>query len=88
MRKAIFAILFICFFLSSCVDFITIVDTWHDTIAGSTCAIIKDDADWEELKKTNPFIESNIFRSVENVNIDTVIEYKKDGVRHHFLEDY
>ncbi len=41
-----------------------------------------------ELKKTNPFIESNIFRSVENVNIDTVIEYKKDGVRHHFLEDY
>lgn len=26
MRKAIFAILFICFFLSSCVDFITIVD--------------------------------------------------------------
>lgn len=35
-------------------DFITIVDTWHDTIAGSTCAIIKDDADWEELKKTNP----------------------------------
>lgn len=26
MRKAIFAILFICFFFSSCVDFITIVD--------------------------------------------------------------
>ena len=41
-----------------------------------------------ELKKTNPFIESNIFRSVENVNIDTVIEYKKDGVRHNFLDEY
>ncbi len=41
-----------------------------------------------ELKKTNPFVESNIFRSVENVNLDTVIEYKKDGVRHHFLDDY
>ena len=41
-----------------------------------------------ELKKTNPFIESNIFRSVENVNLNTVIEYKKDGVRHNFLEDY
>ena len=41
-----------------------------------------------ELKKTNPFVESNIFRSVENVNLDTVIEYKKDGVRHHFLEEY
>ena len=41
-----------------------------------------------ELKKTNPFIESNIFRSVENVNLDTVIEYKKDGVRHNFMDDY
>ncbi len=41
-----------------------------------------------ELKKTNPFVESNIFRSVENVNVDTVIEYKKDGVRHNFLEEY
>ncbi len=41
-----------------------------------------------ELKKTNPFIESNIFRSVENVNVDTVIEYKIDGVRHNFLDEY
>ncbi len=41
-----------------------------------------------ELKKTNPFVESNIFRSVENVQLDTVIEYKKDGVRHNFLDDY
>ena len=41
-----------------------------------------------ELKKTNPYIESNIFRSVENVNVDTVIEYKKDGVRHNFLDEY
>ena len=41
-----------------------------------------------ELKKTNPFIESNIFKSVENVNLDTVIEYKKDGVRHNFIDEY
>ncbi len=41
-----------------------------------------------ELKKSNPYVESNIFRSVENVNLDTVIEYKKDGVRHHFLDEY
>ena len=41
-----------------------------------------------ELKKTNPFVESNIFKSVENVNLDTVIEYKKDGVRHNFLDEY
>ena len=29
-----------------------------------------------------------IFKSVENVNLDTVIAYKKDGVKHHFLEHY
>lgn len=41
-----------------------------------------------EMKKVNPQVESNIFRSVENVNIDTVISYKKDGVKHNFLESY
>lgn len=41
-----------------------------------------------ELKKTNPYIESNIFRSMENVQLNTVIEYKKDGVRHNFLDEY
>lgn len=40
------------------------------------------------LKKDNPFVESNIFKSVENVNLDTVIAYKKNGVRHHFLDEY
>ena len=41
-----------------------------------------------QLKETNPFVESNIFKSVENVNLSTVIAYKKDGVIHHFLDDY
>ena len=41
-----------------------------------------------ELKKVNPHVESNIFRSVENVNLHTVIAYKKDGVKHSFLEGY
>jgi len=40
------------------------------------------------LKKDNPFVESNIFRSVENVQLNTIIEYKKDGVRHNFLDEY
>ena len=40
------------------------------------------------LKENNPYVESNIFKSVENVNLETVICYKKDGVRHHFLDDY
>ena len=41
-----------------------------------------------EMKKTNPFVESNIFKSVENVNLDTVVAYKSDGVRHSFLDHY
>jgi len=41
-----------------------------------------------ELKKTNPYVESNIFKSTENVNVDTLIAYKKDGQRHHFLDEY
>lgn len=41
-----------------------------------------------QMKKNNPFVESNIFRSVENVNLDTVIGYKQGGLRHHFLDEY
>ena len=41
-----------------------------------------------ELKKVNPFVEANIFKSVENVNLSTVIAYKEHGVKHHFLEKY
>ncbi len=40
------------------------------------------------LAEKEPLIEKNIFRSVENVTLDTVIAYKKKGVRHHFLDDY
>lgn len=40
------------------------------------------------LRETNPYIESNIFRSVENINLDTIIAYKENGVKHSFLEKY
>jgi tRNA(Ile)-lysidine synthase TilS/MesJ/rhodanese-related sulfurtransferase len=40
------------------------------------------------LKETNPYVESNIFKSVENVNLSTIIAYKENGVRHYFLENY
>lgn len=40
------------------------------------------------LKRTNPQVENNIFKSVQNVNLSTVIAYKdKEGV-HHFLDRY
>lgn len=41
-----------------------------------------------QLAQKDPVIEYNIFRSVENVNLNTVIGYKQDGVRHNFLETY
>lgn len=41
-----------------------------------------------KLKETNPFVEKNIFKSVENVSLDTIIAYKKDGEKHYFLEKY
>ena len=41
-----------------------------------------------ELKEINPYVESNIFKSVENVNLSTIIAYKQDGVIHRFTEWY
>ena len=41
-----------------------------------------------QLKQVNPQVEKNIFRSVENVNLSTVIAYKQHGEVHHFLDDY
>ena len=40
------------------------------------------------LKQTNPYVEGNIFKSIENVNLDTIVAYKKDGVKHHLLDTY
>lgn len=41
-----------------------------------------------EMKKVNPAVEANIFRSMENVNLDTVISYKTKGKVHSFLDGY
>lgn len=40
-----------------------------------------------ELKKTNPAVEMNIFRSPENVNLRTLISYHDGDEYHHFLDD-
>ena len=42
----------------------------------------------KELKKSNPNIEANIFNSMKNVYIDAVIEYKKDDIKHSFMDEY
>ena len=41
-----------------------------------------------ELKKVNPQVEKNIFRSVENVNVNTVIAYKDNEGVHRFTDKY
>ena len=40
------------------------------------------------MSKKSPYIENNIFRSVENVNLKTVIAYKDTDGEHHFLDNY
>lgn len=42
----------------------------------------------QNLKKVNPNIEKSIFKSSQNVYIEQVLEYKKDNLRHSFLEEY
>ena len=42
----------------------------------------------QELQKTNPQIEDNVFASLHAVCLDTVPGYKSKGIRHSFLETY
>lgn len=42
----------------------------------------------KELKKVNPNVDMNIFKSIENVNLETIIAYRKNGELHSFLEEY
>ena len=42
----------------------------------------------EELKKKNPYVEDNIFRSLHAVQIESFPGYKADGTMHSFLENY
>ena len=40
------------------------------------------------MKKVNPQVDINIFRSMENVNVGQVIATKKNKIKKSFLEDY
>lgn len=42
----------------------------------------------KKLKKDNPTIETNIFNSIHNVSLDTLISYKQKGEVHSFLDTY
>ena len=42
----------------------------------------------KDMKKKYDKIDINIFNSVQNVNLDTIISYRKGDEYHHFLDDY
>jgi len=42
----------------------------------------------KDLKKINPNIEKNIFSSIHNVNLSTVIGYTQNGKKISFLDEY
>ena len=42
----------------------------------------------KKFRQTSHIIDMNIFRSVHNVNLNTIIGYQKDGEKHSFLDDY
>jgi len=42
----------------------------------------------KKLRLTSDVIDINIFRSIHNINLNTVIGYHKDGVESSFLDDY
>ncbi len=42
----------------------------------------------KQLKQNYDRIDDNIFRSMHNVNMGSILGYKKDGVAHSFLDDY
>lgn len=42
----------------------------------------------KKFRQTSSIIDMNIFRSIHNVNLDTMIGYQKNKIPHSFLEEY
>ena len=41
-----------------------------------------------DLRKINPYIDYNIFKSMENINLKQILGYKKEEEKYFFLDDY
>lgn len=41
-----------------------------------------------EFRKKSDYVDINIFRSIENVNLDAIIAYRENGEKHSFLDKY
>lgn len=62
---------------------------------GCSCILKKENSKRKEIKeliselsKTNKFIEYNIFKSIENVNINQIIGYFDKDKKHNYLDNY
>ncbi|MFT9077435.1 tRNA 2-thiocytidine biosynthesis TtcA family protein [Ethanoligenens sp.] len=42
----------------------------------------------KKFRQTSPVIDTNIFRSMHNVNLDAIIGWRQNGKRHSFLDEY
>lgn len=42
----------------------------------------------KNLRKINPSVDANIFKTMDNVNMNCILSWHKDGVNHSFLDDY
>ena len=74
-----------------------LTEKWDPTAEGAGEALLPDTGYKRletkrliaELKKRSPYIESNIFKSVENVHLGAITGYKdREGKRHSFLDEY
>lgn len=60
------------------------------------CSLINDGASKRKemkeliknLRKINPSVDANIFKAMDNVNMNCILSWHKDGVNHSFLDDY
>ena len=58
----------------------------NDTVIIRTHGIPKNEL--KDLRKLNPDIDYNIYKSTTNVNLDCVLGYKDENGKHSFLEWY
>ena len=63
-------------------------DRERDTCGGAPGARERVKRLVAQLKETHPQIEDCVFKSVQNVNLNTIISYRKDGVYTSFLDNY
>ena len=42
----------------------------------------------KNLRKIYPSVDANIFKAMDNVNMNCILSWHKDGVNHSFLDDY